>query len=735
MPPRNDDDNLDEQFGASLARQLRALDQMADWAAPLRQLQNLDPGSAAQAAGINLQEMMDEVCRINGALPEALAPSWSARSAVEALNQQPDLSRAATDILVDATAVMAETGAISDRQLTETVTALQSPQERLQQLLGDVTRQFDELTRPLHMEPFQETLRVMLEADHAAQATAAAFAPESVYQHLASVLEDVGLTPWIEELHRTMDRPDWRDLLEGQAFASGLLNGKLQSLLAEELLEQPDWWSLIESAIDSGSTPADEPSQLPTHEPKPPATSPWRLKRQFLEAYRRAVARHSGKTEFLNASVGFALTLGGLAFTVASHISSNLQHAEITREVRQNRGEIQALQHNRRWMLTKGQRLQLYASPLPGAPTNRTWFGPLKLVESRGTGTWVEVTVHTCDGGEGTGWIRESSLENLESRSEPTCPPVIDLPIPQLVRDSGPGAHMAWQDFFLGKLPNLNTRQAYLRACTHFFDWCRAHKLTLDLVRPAHVAAWRDELSQDKSVSTVKQYLTAVRRLFDEWVIQQVVETNPAHPVRAPRMSRSRAHTPSLTAPEVVQLFQVFDNDSLVDLRDRAAIAIMTFSMARVSAVCRLQVADIALDGPSPSVALSEKRGQQHRVRIGETVAEWIRAYVEAAGIGNDRGSPLIRSMGRGRGAEGVSARPMGRQDVYSMVRRRLRQAGIDGSGGCHSLRATGITLQLMRGAPIEQVSELAGHASIDMTRKYDGRSWEDMQKALRKLS
>lgn len=735
MPPRNDDEIPYEQLSAGVARQLRALDQIEDWVAPLRPLQALDQASAARAAGADLRQVIDEVCRINDTMSEALAPSWSARAAVEALDQQPDLSRVATDMLRDATAVMADTGAFSDRQLTDTVAALQSPQERLQELLGDVTRQFEELTRPLHLDSFQDKLRDMLGADHVAQATAEAFRPESVYQHLASVLEDVGLTPWVEELHRTVHRPDWSSQLEHQAIASGLVDTELQSLLAEELLEQPDWRSLIESAFDGASTPADGPSQSPTHEPKPPATTPWQLKRQFLEAFRRAVSRSGANVERLSSRLSLGLAAVGIVIAVNSHISSGSQHAEITREVRQNRDEIQALQHNRRWMLTRGQRLQLYRSPLPGAQTTQTWLGPLELVESRSTGTWVEVTVHACDGSEGTGWIQESSLENLESRSEPTCPPVIDLPIPQLVRDSGPEAQLAWQDFFLGKLPNLNTRQAYLRACTHFFEWCRAHSLALDLVRPAHVAAWRDELSQDKSDSTVKQYLTAVRRLFDEWVIQQVVETNPAHPVRAPRMSGSRAHTPSLTAPEVVQLFQVFDNDSLVDLRDRAAIAIMTFSMARVSAVCRLQVADIALDGPSPSLALSEKRGQQHRVRIGETVAEWVRAYVEAAGIGSDRRSPLIRSMGRGRGAETVSARPMSRQDVYSMVRRRLRQAGIEGAGGCHTLRATGISLQLAHGTPIERVSELAGHASIDMTRRYDGRSWDEMQTALRQLA
>jgi site-specific recombinase XerD len=735
MPPRNDDDNLDELFGPSVARQLRALDQIEDWVAPLRQAQALDQASAARAAGADLPQVMDEVCRINDTMSEALAPSWSARSAIEALDQQPDLSRAATDMLVDATTVMAETGVMSDLQVTDTLADLESPQERLQKLLGDVTRQFEELTRPLHLDPFQDRLRDMLEADHGARAAAQAVAPESVYQHLASVLEDIGLTPWFEELHRTMRQPDWRDLLEEQASASGLMNAELQSLLAEELLEQPDWWSLIESAIGSGRTQTDEPARSPVQEPKPPATTTWRLKRQFLEAFRKAVSRSGANVERLSSRLSLGLAAVGIVLTVNSQISSNSQHTEITREVRQNRDEIQALQHNRRWTLTRGQRLQLKASPISGTTDTRDWLGPLTLVESRSTGKWIEVTVHTCDGRKGTGWIRESSLEALEPTSEPNCPPAIELPIPQLVRDSGPGAQLAWQDFFLGKLPNSNTRQAYLRACSDFFEWCRARNLTLDRVRPAHVATWRDELSQDKSVSTVKQYLTAVRRLFDEWVIQQVVETNPAHPVRAPRMSRSRAHTPSLTAPEVVQLFQVFNNDSLVDLRDRAAIAIMTFSMARVSALCKLQVADAAIDRPEPFVALSDKGRQQHRLQIGGTVAEWIHAYVEAAGIGNDPRSTLIRSMGRGRGADVVSPRPVSRQDVYSMVRRRLHQAGIDGSGGCHSLRATGITLQLMRGAPIEVVSALAGHGSIDMTRRYDRRSWDEMQTALKQLA
>src|SRR5271165_7203493 len=48
-------------------------------------------------------------------------------------------------------------------------------------------------------------------------------------------------------------------------------------------------------------------------------------------------------------------------------------------------------------------------------------------------------------------------------------------------------------DFFTATIRNRNTRQAYARACWHFFDWCAAHGLELTTVRPFHVAAWIED--------------------------------------------------------------------------------------------------------------------------------------------------------------------------------------------------------------------------------------------------
>jgi hypothetical protein len=46
----------------------------------------------------------------------------------------------------------------------------------------------------------------------------------------------------------------------------------------------------------------------------------------------------------------------------------------------------------------------------------------------------------------------------------------------------------------------------------------------------------------------------------------------------------------------------------------------------------------------------------------------------------------------------------MNRFDVYQMIQRRAKAAGIDGSIGCHTFRATGIRL---RCSSSDQASEL----------------------------
>ena len=71
----------------------------------------------------------------------------------------------------------------------------------------------------------------------------------------------------------------------------------------------------------------------------------------------------------------------------------------------------------------------------------------------------------------------------------------------------------------------------------------------------------------------------------------------------------------------------------------------------------------------------------------------------EVAGIGNEKGTPLWRSMTKGGT---VTPNRMNRVDVFRMVKRRVRQAELGVAANCHTFRATDITAYLLNGGSVE---------------------------------
>jgi hypothetical protein len=71
-----------------------------------------------------------------------------------------------------------------------------------------------------------------------------------------------------------------------------------------------------------------------------------------------------------------------------------------------------------------------------------------------------------------------------------------------------------------------------------------------------------------------------------------VVATNPAHAVRGPKHVVKTGKTTVLTGEQARELLDSIDVTTLVGLRDRALIAVMTFAFARIGAVVAMRVRD-----------------------------------------------------------------------------------------------------------------------------------------------
>ena len=296
-----------------------------------------------------------------------------------------------------------------------------------------------------------------------------------------------------------------------------------------------------------------------------------------------------------------------------------------------------------------------------------------------------------------------------------------ELVLPVTIMQEGQRAGARYVEFFTAHIRNRNTRAAYARAAQAFFDWCEGRGLTLPVILPVHVAAWIEQLGREgRSAPTIKQQLAGIRMLFDWLVVGQVVPHNPAAAVRGPRHSVAKGKTHMPSREEAKALLAAIDTGNLVGLRDRALIGVLLYTFARVGAATAMRVSDFYPVGKRWWVRLHEKGGKEHEMPAHHTLQEWLDAYIEAAGVGEDRKGVLFRTAERRTGR--LTIEPMKQADVYRMIQRRAVAAGIATKLGCHSWRARGITAYLENGGLLEHAQQMAAHSSARTTKLYDRR-------------
>jgi site-specific recombinase XerD len=301
--------------------------------------------------------------------------------------------------------------------------------------------------------------------------------------------------------------------------------------------------------------------------------------------------------------------------------------------------------------------------------------------------------------------------------------------LPAIIVNAGERAAERFLEFFAATIRNTNTRAAYAHSIRQFFAWCDGSGLALDAVRPVVVATYIEHLQTTHSAPTVKQHLAAIRMLFDWLVVGQVLPTNPAASVRGPKHVVKRGKTPVLSAEQARHLLDSIpiaerneetgmETPILIGLRDRALIAVMAYSFARISAVVNMNVGDYWQNGKRWWLRLHEKGGKHHEVPAHHNAEAYLDAYIHAAGIAGEAKTPLFRSAAGRTGV--LTTNRMGRRDALHMIKRRAKDVGLPSRICCHTFRATGITAYLENGGTIEKAQTIAAHESPRTTKLYD---------------
>jgi integrase/recombinase XerD len=302
-----------------------------------------------------------------------------------------------------------------------------------------------------------------------------------------------------------------------------------------------------------------------------------------------------------------------------------------------------------------------------------------------------------------------------------------------------PSATAALVPWICDVLLSNHSVKAYGRDLMDFVRHMQAQEVDPLHVTADHVKCYKRALLEaGMRPTTVARRLSVLRGTYHQLAVKGLIAWETAQDigaVKAPPVQKNS--TPSLTQRQAISLLEAIPTETLQGIRDLALMSVFFITGCRVSAVIGACVGHLETDGVEHYLHVTEKRNKKRR-KILLDAARPVRAYLERAGIGDDKEGPLFRPMKPD--GTGLERRHPDRKTPWRLVKKYCRAAGIDpnrlgGRGiGIHSLRKTAINDAIRNGATMHEVREFAGHADIRTTELYFVRKEEDAEQAARRI-
>lgn len=308
-----------------------------------------------------------------------------------------------------------------------------------------------------------------------------------------------------------------------------------------------------------------------------------------------------------------------------------------------------------------------------------------------------------------------------------------------VTRDGKHGPVAALLPWVCDRLPSPHSRRAYAADLATFIAHMRERGLEPLQVTGDDLRLYKAALlAAGQTTATVARTLSVLRGTYQQFGKRGLIPWERVRDIQAvesPRVEKNT--TPCLSQQEAIRLLHAPDTATLTGLRDHALLFVYFKTAARCSAVRNARIDDLERTDFEWYLVVREKGGKTQRKALLEA-APAVLAYVEAAGIRDDRDGPLFRPVAKDRRT--LLRRCLDRSAIWAVVKRNARKAGLDPDRvgrrgiGVHSLRKTAITNALENGAPIQKVQQLAGHADIRTTQLYFRPSAKDSEDAARHI-
>jgi len=228
------------------------------------------------------------------------------------------------------------------------------------------------------------------------------------------------------------------------------------------------------------------------------------------------------------------------------------------------------------------------------------------------------------------------------------------------------------------------------------------------------ILGYKKELCEKYSANSTALYLSSVRKFF-KWLESEGLYGNIARDVKSPKLSHDHKRD-ALSAEELKIIIGGIDRSTLEGKRNYAMFCLTVATGLRTVEIVRADCGDIhRVSGVTVLDIQGKGRSSKDAfVKLSGHVLTAIREYLTARGtVAEDE--PLFASCSKRNYGGRLTTKT-----VSTVCKKAMRKSGYNSSRlTAHSLRHSAVTLALLAGMSLQDVSAFARHSSISVTQVY----------------
>ena len=267
-----------------------------------------------------------------------------------------------------------------------------------------------------------------------------------------------------------------------------------------------------------------------------------------------------------------------------------------------------------------------------------------------------------------------------------------------------------------------HTVSAYQSDLDQFFKFLKDQEQ--DITNPSeityqHIRNWMVELMSEMTARSVNRKIATLRKYFKFLLREGAIINNPASKIQSPKTLK---HLPVVVEDAKLSAM-LNDNEVFTDdfkgIRDKLVIETLFGTGIRLAELVTLKEQDVNLyEG---TLKVLGKRNKERIVPVNHELKVLLEKYIDlkkSEDFHNNSATLLVTDKGR-------DAYP---KLIYLIVQKYLSYISTQNKKSPHVLRHTFATSLLNRGADLNAIKELLGHANLSATQVYTHNSVERLK-------